>query len=701
MKEVGAIIRANNLKSDDDMARLPSSLLVLPLLLLQAVVLPTARADVSSVDVFTHGEHPLCTCLRIPSVVATSSHLFAFAECRSWRGDGCDPMAPSSDARSAANVSAGEQGGGTHIAVKSSADGGEHWSAITILTEGCQPTAVYDVSRDALLFMFKNNSRQDARLMLNRGGNWSAPRLVIDPAKQERDKRPLFPGPGNAIMLSADHPTNPGRLLFPVWLGPDGSTTSASLFYSDDGGETFKQTRTAWPHDGNDESTVSELANGTVLYVTRSNTSPCVGQADTSRCLEMARSTDGGTSFVAVGKGTVNDQLAGAPAAVSMLAVVDHTSDEAHNYFKTNWKSCTQSTGGWASTISKREGSTFVIVSATTAATVPTGRQSWHNISIAATLRSKVYLEGPGNAACHGNADYSSMRCNAKTAKGVYTSTCFDLLPISFNTGATMHYGSAVVLRAPVSMDGGKYLNPTTGAFDLDSSTAAGWTLVSAVAPNSSDIFVGGPFALRPGVHPPPYTPPPPPRSPTPPNRTLYLSHPENLAMTGRTNGTVRASTDGGRNWDWTFQVTLDRHPHAPSVFARQAFGYSCLTAMPSVATSPFNPDQYIGLLWESSTNDCTGTDASCAVKFSVVPMITTLISYGHGAATASPWSHLKSDDDNDHHHHDYHHHDFDMAVLELVPGQRQLFVDELHIRSKRGIVTNFHRAQKKGAVIR
>ena len=50
--------------------------------------------------------------------------------------------------------------------------------------------------------------------------------------------------------------------------------------------------------------------------------------------------------------------------------------------------------------------------------------------------------------------------------------------------------------------------------------------------------------------------------------------------------------------------------------------------------------------------------------------------------------SNLKSDDD-------------DERVLELVPEQRQLFVDELHIRSKRGIVTEFHRAQKKGAVIR
>ena len=101
-----------------------------------------------------------------------------------------------------------------------------------------------------------------------------------------------LPGPGNAIVLSADHPTHPHRILFPVWLGPDGSTTSASLFYTDDLGQTFKQTETSWPKDGNDESTIAELQDGTVLYITRSNTSPCSSADSASRCLELARSTD-------------------------------------------------------------------------------------------------------------------------------------------------------------------------------------------------------------------------------------------------------------------------------------------------------------------------------------------------------------------------------------------------------------------------
>lgn len=594
-------------------------------LLLVAAVVGAARSDVSSVDVFTHGEHPLCTCLRIPSVVATTTHLYAFAECRSWRGDGCDPMAPSSSTL----ISATEQGG-TNIAMKTSADGGEHWSELQILTAGGQPTALFDAPRDTLLFMFKSVAQSGGavRLMTKPGGgNWSQPRVVV-PVSSERNQRPMFPGPGNAIMLSADHPSAPGRLLFPCWLGPDGATTSASLFFSDDGGKSFNQTLTSWPHDGNDESTVVELADGEVLYITRSNTSPCTGGGSTSRCLELARSTDGGTSFAAVGRETVNHELAGPPCQVSALAVIDSNASMAHNYFRTNWRPCSQSDGGWATDISVRSGSTFVIVAP--ASSDSKGRQSWPNVTIGASATSKIFLEGPGSASkppCYGNPDYSSVQCNSHYPTGstnVYTSTCFDLLPLSPTGSGVLRYGSPVVLREP-GKDGGSFLNPLSGAFDTQSRASAGWTLVSVAAPQTGvGVFTGEAFALRPGVHPPPYTPPPPPRLPTRPNRTLYLSHPENLAMTGRTNGTVRASTDGGKSWPWTFQATLDLHPNAGSVFSRQAFGYSCLTAMPprETSASPFDDSKYVGLLWESSSNDCTGTDASCSVKFSVVPMI-------------------------------------------------------------------------------
>ena len=102
------------------------------MLLVAALLAAGAGADISSVDVFVHGEHPLCPCLRIPSVVSTDHTLYAFAECRPWLGDGCDPLGVHS------------QSGAVHIAMKSSATGGSSWSPLVILTEGCQPTAVWD-----------------------------------------------------------------------------------------------------------------------------------------------------------------------------------------------------------------------------------------------------------------------------------------------------------------------------------------------------------------------------------------------------------------------------------------------------------------------------------------------------------------------------------------------------------------------------
>ena len=160
------------------------------------------------------------------------------------------------------------------------------------------------------------------------------------------------------------------------------------------------------------------------------------------------------------------------------------------------------------------------------------------------------------------------------------------------------------------------------------------WTLVDSSDENSTAVFGGGAFSLKPGIHAPPFLPPPPPPTGVRQQRTLYLSHSENLAMTGRTNGTVRASVDNGVTWPYTFQATTDNAPHAGTVFDRQAFGYSCLTNMPR--HSQF-VGGFLGLLWETSTPDCSAADASCAVKFSVVPQ---LCEAGGGEGACDAWQH-------------------------------------------------------------
>ena len=76
--------------------------------------------------------------------------------------------------------------------------------------------AAFDARSNTVLFMFQSGA--DAYLMTTPGDNgtgWSAPRLVIHSQKQEREHRPIFPGPGNALVLSATHPTHPHRIIFP------------------------------------------------------------------------------------------------------------------------------------------------------------------------------------------------------------------------------------------------------------------------------------------------------------------------------------------------------------------------------------------------------------------------------------------------------------------------------------------------------
>ncbi len=566
----------------------------------------SAMADVSSVDVFVHGEHPLCACIRIPSLVATSTTLVAFAECRTWSGDGCDPLPQPQTA--VQEPVGGVEAVSTRIVMKTSTDGGVRWSPLSFLVNASsQPTSVWDAQREILFFMFQNHLDDDtAYLMKNNGGDarsWTAPRSAIS-RKQERNGRPLFPGPGNAIVLSATHATHPGRLVFPVWLGPDGPHTSASLFFSDDGGSTFRQTVTTWPKDGNDESTVVEQTSGELIYLTRSS------YGDSEHHLGVALSTDGGTSFSLLGS---RSELNGPPDDVSVIAL-ERPAPFAKNYFAWRPEKTTPCGGSgpeprrWDATISNASkllpGGTIN----------RTARVAWRHLSVTSASNGAVglWIEGGGSipAGCHGAASYSNLECGCQN--GTYVSTCLDLLPLLPGT-STLRYGDAVLVRAASA----KFLNPVDGRFTASVGNASSaWTLVSVVDSNATQPFVGDAFALRPGVTHLPYAPPPPPTRGN--KKTLYLSHSENLNFDSRTNGTVRASTDGGTTWPWKFRVTIGV---SGSVFSRQAFGYSCLSQLP--ARSPFGAKaDAIGMLWESSTPDCVGDDASCAIKFSVVPAV-------------------------------------------------------------------------------
>ena len=149
------------------------------------------------------------------------------------------------------------------------------------------------------------------------GKTWTAPTEItataFDPLKKEYDWKVLATGPGHGIQLKS------GRLLVPVWLslGTGGHAHRPSVvttIYSDDMGKTWKPGEIAVPNTvgwvNPNESCVAELADGTVMMNTRSESK------DNRRLVTL--SADGITKW---GKPAFDAALAEPICMSSLLAV--------------------------------------------------------------------------------------------------------------------------------------------------------------------------------------------------------------------------------------------------------------------------------------------------------------------------------------------------------------------------------------------
>ncbi|MDY3557020.1 sialidase family protein [Gemmata sp. JC717] len=113
------------------------------------------------------------------------------------------------------------------------------------------------------------------------GRTWSEPAEItataFEPLKKAHDWKVIATGPGHGIQLKG------GRLVVPVWLalgtggGGHGDSVAATI-YSDDGGKTWKPGEVAAPRTADilspNESTVCELADGSVMFNARSPSKP-------------------------------------------------------------------------------------------------------------------------------------------------------------------------------------------------------------------------------------------------------------------------------------------------------------------------------------------------------------------------------------------------------------------------------------------
>lgn len=256
-----------------------------------------AAAELPYTPVFRSGEggYP---CIRVPSVLlANETTLVAFAEARTWQGDGCHPTSfpPAPPAIKPPRGAGFAWCIGVDIAMKTSRDSGKSWSPMRIiLKESCQPTAVWDWRARRLLLAF-NSAFSNASVPF--GGNhqvisddlgrtWTAPRAIYPQLGKVVEET----GPGLGLQLSPQA-AKPGRILF---IGSNFITEHVGhVWYSDDGGDTYTLAETDW--EDTNEAQMAELPDGRVMANLRlqgfpKGRWPCA-------CRAVATSTDSGSTW--------------------------------------------------------------------------------------------------------------------------------------------------------------------------------------------------------------------------------------------------------------------------------------------------------------------------------------------------------------------------------------------------------------------
>ncbi|MDT0306417.1 sialidase family protein [Streptomyces sp. DSM 44917] len=255
-------------------------------------------------------QHHGYTCFRIPAVVtAPDGTLLAFAEAR--RAD-CGDV------------------GDIDLVLRRSTDGGRSWGELTVLRGAGDrggfgnPVPVVDALSGRISVLYAHNSwlpEGDRRVRRTRtlhslystdgGLTWRAGG-VLGPLKPAHWTW-VSVGPGHGVQLRRG--PHAGRLVVPGDHDTAEGRSGAQLYYSDDGGATWRlgavyETDSERPNPG--ELTLAELVDGS-LYVNARSSAPGPGAHRLA-----ASSRDGGESFTAEGFAPV-PALETPPVSASLL----------------------------------------------------------------------------------------------------------------------------------------------------------------------------------------------------------------------------------------------------------------------------------------------------------------------------------------------------------------------------------------------
>ena len=236
-------------------------------------------------DLFKAGEsgHKI---YRIPSIITTNDGtLLAFAEGR---------------------VDGGGDTGDINMVMRRSEDNGNSWSPIEVIwdieKDVCgNPCPVVLENGDILLLVTWNSGKEPEHMIKNGhskfgripymmkskddGKTWSKA-IDISATADKKEWMWYATGPGNGIQLK--HGKHKGRIVIPCANSTVKGGYNSHVIYSDDNGESWKFS--ADIGKGSNESTVVELADGTLIFNTRQ-------QTNKSGFRGQAISKDGGESW--------------------------------------------------------------------------------------------------------------------------------------------------------------------------------------------------------------------------------------------------------------------------------------------------------------------------------------------------------------------------------------------------------------------
>eukprot|EP00054_Salpingoeca_dolichothecata_P015800 m.91606 g.91606 ORF g.91606 m.91606 type:complete len:447 (-) comp21663_c0_seq5:367-1707(-) len=241
-------------------------------------ILAECTSNTTFVNVFTPGEggYP---CIRIPAILLAGDNktLLAYAECRNWTGDGCEPskfnIAPTDNSNK-------------DLCQKISVDGGKTWGPLQVIIKNAgQPSPVWDAATNTLIMTYLQLSPPGnfQRTSKDMGQTWSEPQSLASVLGADNG---IEVGPGVGIQLSRRN-KYAGRLLF---IGHHGAYEHDDVWYSDDNGQNYHLSKTNFAHM--DEAQLVELPNGNVMANMRNS-----HYNQTCKCRGVAVSTDGGATF--------------------------------------------------------------------------------------------------------------------------------------------------------------------------------------------------------------------------------------------------------------------------------------------------------------------------------------------------------------------------------------------------------------------